>query len=668
MRNDPEISRSALHALDPGCNREQWVRIAMAAKAAGLTFDDFKTWSEAAQNFGTVRECETVWHSIKDGAITAGTLFHMAQSVGWQHPGRLPQPRYSTPNQRGRDHHADHAPQSKQRPAYAAGVTPGELWERCEPAPDSHAYVIAKRGMPDGLRVVRADDDLRVSGHAVAGWLAIPACSLDGSMRTLQLIPPPGTGTKMNLPGASFADGMFVVGDLAQSGRAFIVEGIGQAWACWRATGFASVVTFGAGRMATVAKALRNAHGTVPLVVVPDRGQEASAEKIALAVRGSWVAMPPDKPNNFDASDYAAEYDDDALADLLNHATTPAMRYRLLAADAVAKAPPLQWLVRGVLPATGLACIFGASGSGKSFLALDLCTAVAEGVRWFDCKVMAGPVVYVALEGEAGFAQRVRAWELHRDRAMPDKLRFVMQPFGLLAGDDVTALADAVQASGCAGGLLVLDTLNRASSGADENSSTDMGQIIDAAQALQTRCGGLVLLVHHSGKDATRGLRRHSSLIAALDASIEVTRTDTGQSWKLDKSKDGRDGITHPFTLWPVEVGRHPDGEAITSCVVARDDGPREVKRALPPKSGNQRIAWDATSELLRSAPKDRPTDAPDSLPQGKPAVPLETALDAIRRRLTCDQKRRTERATQALTGLQARRLVMVDSEFVWIP
>ena len=243
-----------------------------------------------------------------------------------------------------------------------------------------------------------------------------------------------------------------------------------------------------------------------------------------------------------------------------------------------------------------------------------------------------------------------------------------MQPFGLLAGDDVTALADAVQASGCAGGLLVVDTLNRAASGADENSSTDMGAIIDAAKALQSRCGGLVLLVHHSGKDASRGLRGHSSLIAALDASIEVTKTDTGQAWKIDKSKDGADGIAHQFALWPVEIGNHLDGEPITSCVVTGNDAPCEVKRVMPPKAGNQRVAWDALCDLVKSAPKERPTNAPESLPEGKPTVPLDDALDAIRRRLTCDQKRRAERATAALTGLQARRLVMVDSEFVWIP
>ncbi len=663
---DRDTALSALRSLDPACPREQWVVIAMAAKSSGLSLDDFTAWSEPASNFHSARDCATVWHSVRPGPVTAGTLIHMAQSVGRHHPGRPPQPRYNAPSKRGRDRHADHAPQSQPRPAYAAGVTPGELWARCEPATEAHPYVIAKRGGADGLRLVPAGDALHVSGHRVSGWLVVPARSLDGELRTVQLIPPPGTAKKLNLPSASFADSMFIVGDIAESARVFIVEGIGQAWACWRATGCAAVVTFGAGRMATVARALRDAHGALPLVLVPDRGQEANAEKVALAVHGSWVVMPSDRANNFDANDYAAEHGSDALADLLDHAKTPGMRYRLLAADAVAKAPPLQWLVRGVLPATGLACIFGASGSGKSFLALDLCAAVADGARWFDCRGMAAPVVYLALEGEAGFAQRVRAWELHRNRAMPDKLRFVMQPFGLLAGDDVTSLADAVQASGCAGGLLVVDTLNRAASGADENSSTDMGHIIDAAKTLQSRCGGLVLLVHHSGKDASRGLRGHSSLIAALDASIEVIRTDTGQAWRIDKSKDGADGIAHEFALWPVEIGNHLDGEPITSCVVTRNDTPSEVKRAMPPKGGNQRVAWDAITELLKSASKERPTDAPDSLPQGKPAVPLEDALDAIRRHLTCEQKRRTERATAALTGLQARRLVMVDSEFVW--
>jgi len=84
--------------------------------------------------------------------------------------------------------------------------------------------------------------------------------------------------------------------------------------------------------------------------------------------------------------------------------------------------------------------------------------------------------------------------------------------------------------------LLVIDTLTVAASGADENSSSDMGLIIEAAKALQAKLGGLVLLVHHSGKDQSKGLRGHSSLHAALDAAIEVIRNhDNRRRWRIAK-------------------------------------------------------------------------------------------------------------------------------------
>jgi len=243
-----------------------------------------------------------------------------------------------------------------------------------------------------------------------------------------------------------------------------------------------------------------------------------------------------------------------------------------------------------------------------------------------------------------------------------------MQPFALLDVGKVSDLAESVLASGCAGGLLVVDTLNRAASGADENASADMGRIIDAAKELQSRCGGLVLLVHHSGKDASRGLRGHSSLIAALDASIEVVKLDSRREWRIDKAKDGSDDTAHGFDLLPVEIGCHEDGDLITSCVVVQDHGQRQVRRSVAPKSGNQRIVFDALVDLLQRADKTRPEGAPDALPQGKPAVALDLAIASIRERLTCDAKRRTERTEQALTALHAKGLLRVEAGFIWIP
>ena len=660
---DPARALSALCHLDPGMSIDQWHAAGRAAIAAGLTIDDIDAWSSAAPNYKGRRDVEMQFSKVTpDGGTTAATLFKMALDAGWQDPAKgLRQGQ--GPRQASRP---TPKPKPTEKTAPRANPAVSDLWARCEPASADHSYIVAKRGRPDGLRIVGAGDTATVAGQSVAGWLVVPVLSLDGELRTLQLIPPPGIGKKLNMPGASFGNGLFVVGDAAKSARLYIVEGIGQAWAVHRATGCAAVVAFGAGRMATVAQALRARFPSLPLVVVPDRGKESQAAAIARAAGGAWVELPDDAPPNYDANDYADDYGEPALSELLANSKTPPMRYRVMRADEVVSAPPLHWLVRDVLPADGLAALFGASGSGKSFLALDLSAAVAGGLDWFDCRVKAAPVVYVALEGEAGFSQRVKAWQLHHRRDLPGALRFVMQALDLRNADDLGEITAAVTAAGAAAGLLVIDTLNRAASGADENSVVDMGAIISAAKGLQSRLGGLVLLVHHSGKDASKGLRGHSSLHAALDSAIEVSRTDDRRDWRIAKAKDGDDGAAHPFKLERVEIGEHDDGEPITSCVVVAGEHKAEFRRVLPPKSGNMRVIWDALGELLRQAGDVRPIDAPDRLPLGRPAVTLDAAIEGTRERLACDAKRRTERAQQALTGLQAKGLILIDGGYVW--
>lgn len=655
---------SALQHLDPGCDREQWVRIGMAAKSARLTLDDFSNWSASGGNYAGERDVAAVWRSFTDGKVTPATLFKMAFDAGWKDPAK--------PCHNGHSKRQTVAVASSssrpQKTSQKAGKSVPDLWARFAPAPGDHGYIIAKHGIPDGLRVVPTDDALTIAGVSVVGWLVVPVLSLSGELRTLQFIPPPGIGKKLNMPGASFGDGLFVVGDFAQSVRSYIVEGIGQAWAIHRSTGCAAVVAFGSGRLAAVAQVLRERYPTLPLVVVSDRGKENQAATIASAAGGSWIELPDNTPANYDVNDFAAEYGDVALTELLTHPKTPPMRYRLLSADEIVNLPSLHWLVRDVLPADGLAALFGASGSGKSFLALDLCAAVAGGAEWFACRVRTAPVVYVALEGEAGFSQRVKAWQLHHDRALPNGLRFIMQALDLRNDEDVTEIAKAVTAAGAAAGLLVIDTLNRAASGADENSVVDMGEIIAAAKRLQARLGGLVLLVHHSGKDATKGLRGHSSLHAALDSAIEVTRIDDRRDWRIAKAKDGDDGKAHPFKLDVVTIGEHDDGEPITSCVVVADeDAPADFRRRIPPKSGNQKVVWDALGAVLREAGNIRPMDAPQSLPAGRPTATVDTAIASIREKLACDAKRKTERAQQALTGLQAKRLITIDQGYVWV-
>ncbi|MCA8094420.1 AAA family ATPase [Burkholderia anthina] len=653
--HDAARARDALYSLDAGCPRSEWVSAGMAAKAAGLSEADFVEWSSTGANFGGERDAKSAWKSFDvNGGIGPGTLFKMARDAGWRDPrarnGML----------------AARVPVAKSPRTDASPKPCTDLvatFEGYPAAAADHRYIVAKRGNPDGLRMVPADDTMTISGQRVAGWLAVPARSLDGELRTIQFIPPPGTGKKLNMPGASFCDGLFVVGDIAPDSTLYVCEGIGQAWACAKADYHATaVVTFGAGRIRMVAKLLRMQFPAARIVIVPDRGKEADAEDIAREIAGAWVEMPADKPANYDANDFETDHGPDELGDLLRAAKLPPLRYRLQSAADLLSAPPLRWMVQGVLPASGFAAVYGPSGSGKSFLVLDLCAAIADGSEWFGRRVNSASVTYVCLEGEAGLGKRAKAWSIRQRRNLPTRLRFVTQPLDLRQPEDVADLCAAVLTAGGRDGLLVIDTLNRAAPGTDENSSVDMGQLIEACKEIQRQLGGVVLLVHHTGKDGTKGLRGHSSLYAALDAAIEVSRNDARREWSVAKSKDDADGGRQAFTLRVVELGDDEHGEPVTSCVVVADESTEEVRRVKLPQGGNQRIALDALAEPLRQSRDFGMGDAPPS----HPCIEIEAAVPLVADRLTCDPKRRTERAREAITGLVTRGVYGAKEGWLW--
>lgn len=332
-------------------------------------------------------------------------------------------------------------------------------------------------------------------------------------------------------------------------------------------------------------------------------------------------------------------------------------RYKLLNGSDLAQLTPLIWLVKGVLPSTGIAGIYGQSGSGKSFLCLDLAIAIADGKSWFGRRVKAAPVVYAALEGEAGFKQRVDAWKLHYGQQLPQNLHFMLQPFKLHADEDVEALAKALP-KGC---VIFIDTLNRASPTSDENSSKDMGTLIEAAKRLQALTEGLVVLVHHTGKNASAGLRGHSSLIAALDAAIEVSRVGESRKWTVAKAKDGADGNCEPFKLKVQTVGLDSDGDPITSCFVEADTSVASIKKMLQPQGTNQKLVLEALRPLLNTG-----VTGIAGAPALAKCIELEKAIAAGGIKLTCPTDKRTTRSREAITGLTAKGILGLHDGWLW--
>jgi len=338
-------------------------------------------------------------------------------------------------------------------------------------------------------------------------------------------------------------------------------------------------------------------------------------------------------------------------------------KFRLLDRAAIMAQPPLRWCVKGLLPETGIGAIYGPSQSGKSFLCFDLGIAIAKGNAWFGHRTTSHPVTYVMLESEAGLRNRVEAWEVHNGASIPEGFRAMPQPFQLAERDQVEELGALLPS----GGVVIIDTLNRAAPGLDENSSQDMGRILAGMKRLQEITGGLVIAVHHTGKDASKGLRGHSSLFAALDGAIEVERNANGRCWSAAKVKDGEDGKQVPFKLHPIGLGTDADGDPITSCAVGPDHD--MVFKPNPPTGPHQKEALPMIRAMLRASPILGKAGAG---PQAACITFDDAVAEAATGLVGVEKKRRVSRAREAVQGLVKgghlrRGLDAEQVEWVWL-
>lgn len=291
-----------------------------------------------------------------------------------------------------------------------------------------------------------------------------------------------------------------------------------------------------------------------------------------------------------DAARAAAQLKDEAIAKAKQARFTPQPWHTFTSG------PAPTWIVHGVLPQAELTVIYGETGSGKTFKALDLVGAVARGVDWRGRKVKQGRVVYIVAEGAGGFRKRVQAYaQAHSVDPESMQLDVIAETPNLIA-EDHKALAAAIGSAS----VIVVDTLAQTTPGADENSAEGMGKALAHCKALHRATGALVVLIHHSGKDAARGARGWSGLKAACDAEIEITRSGDVRAARITKMKDGDEAAVFPFKLRPVLLGFDEDGGEITSCTVIEADDVPAKKLVL--KGPAQLLVSAAYQELAGTA------------------------------------------------------------------
>lgn len=366
MQSEVDRARSALWAIPATIPRDKWVKIGMAAHAAGLDFADFDQWSAQADNYN-VAACKTTWRSIKTspGGVTAGALFGMARDCDWTEGKHTATQRPAKP-----------APEKKPAKPEAPPPNVATVWARCLPATAEHGYIARKAIESDFLdlvRVVPMDDPLT---H-YRGWLAVPGYI--GDMMTMIEFVPPGPGEKRTIKGGIKSGASLTVG--IDGGPVYVGESIGVASANYSATGCRATACFGSSNIKNVVADLRQREPVTEIILTPDRGKEVDALTIAAEFNCKVVCLPEGEPSNFDVNDLLLRDGVPALQTLLQTASQPPKAEpqvhplaRFVDFDGTAKAP--RWVIPNFI-GHGVVVIAGAHGVGKTTALLPLAMTAA---------------------------------------------------------------------------------------------------------------------------------------------------------------------------------------------------------------------------------------------------------------------------------------------------
>jgi hypothetical protein len=248
-------------------------------------------------------------------------------------------------------------------------------------------------------------------------------------------------------------------------------------------------------------------------------------------------------------------------------------RFTLIPFNQIHARKTSRYLIKGLISDTGLVVVWGPPKCGKSFWVFDVVMHIALGWEYRGRRVNQGSVVYLALEGQVGFDDRVEAF---RQQRFGDKIGDVPNFYLVKDRTDLIKDKDALIAcikTQCVTGkpaVVVIDTANRSLVGSESNDE-DMSAYIRAADTIQEAFGCVVIIIHHCGVDGTRP-RGHTSLTGAADVQIAVKSLKKDATKHIiatvELAKDMPEGAVIGSQLEAVAIGVDQDDDPITSCHV----------------------------------------------------------------------------------------------------
>lgn len=284
----------------------------------------------------------------------------------------------------------------------------------------------------------------------------------------------------------------------------------------------------------------------------------------------------------------------------------------------------IDWIVDDLIPEQAVGMIFGASGTFKSFIAIDLCCHMANGMDFIGKETRKAPVLYLASEGGAGIYRRIQAWHKHHGLPISDDIWLVTTPLILTVKEQLEALVAAMHRMKVKPALVVIDTLSQTFAG-DENSSNDIASYIRAINTdVRAQFGCSAIIIHHTGHNASDRPRGSSAMMANLDFLLGVFKPDPEAPTArvmVSKQKDGDKLEDMYFTMEHMPLGVNKKGKPASSLVSTYNDALRAA--------GGKTSKYDlvimnllesgkiVSEDDMRKAIKDETECSPDTARQG---------------------------------------------------
>jgi RecA-family ATPase len=197
--------------------------------------------------------------------------------------------------------------------------------------------------------------------------------------------------------------------------------------------------------------------------------------------------------------------------------------------------------------------ISGSSKAGKSFLLMELCIALAEGIPWLGFRCKQGKVLYVNLEIDPAscihrFLKIYKAMGLkpkHMDDITIWNLRGHAVPLDQLVPKLIRRVRDMQLDA------IIIDPIYKVITG-DENSASDMAAFCNQFDRICTETSCSVIYCHHHSKGA-QGAKRAMDRASGSgvfardpDALLDMTELEMDEMTRLNYADDGA-------TAWRME-------------------------------------------------------------------------------------------------------------------